>query len=126
VAQEGQPRGPADVRFRSVVTGENPSNHVLVDGDGESQGNLLSDARAASGGIALLGGDDRINEFFGGTLGTGLTPAFRGEKQAVLALVQDLVKVQKGQRPENDGGMDQAGGAKEESTQADDEAIGGS
>src|SRR5439155_16609341 len=28
--------------FRSVVTGENPSNHVFVDGDVESQANLLS------------------------------------------------------------------------------------
>ena len=58
VTNEGQPGWPPGARFRSVVTGENPSNHVFVDGDSESQGNLLSDARTAPGGIALLHLDD--------------------------------------------------------------------
>jgi hypothetical protein len=65
-----------------------------VDGDAERQSNLLGDARAAPGGIALFGGDNRVNEFFGRTLGTWLAHAFRGEKQVVLALGQDLLKVQ--------------------------------
>ena len=68
-------------------------NDVFIDGDAERQSNLLSDSRAAPGGIALFGGDNRVGEFFGRTLGTGLAPAFRGERQAVLALGQDLVKV---------------------------------
>jgi hypothetical protein len=80
------------------VTGENPSNDIFIDGDAERPGNLLSDSRAAPGGIALLGGDNRIHEFFGRALGTGLGPALRGEEQAVLALTKDLVKVQKGRR----------------------------
>jgi hypothetical protein len=37
VANEGQPGWTPGVLFRSVVTGENPSNHVFVDGDIESQ-----------------------------------------------------------------------------------------
>src|SRR5436189_728889 len=70
VSQDGAPGG----RFRSVVTGENPSNHVFVDGDVESQGNLLSDARTAPGGIALLDLDDGINEFSTGSSGPGPPP----------------------------------------------------
>ena len=91
---EGQPGWTPGGRFRSVVTGENPSNHVLVDGDGESQGNLLSDARTAPGGIALLHLDNGFKEFFVGSFGAGPTPALGGEEQAILALGHDLVKVQ--------------------------------
>jgi hypothetical protein len=43
VAQEG---------FRAIVTGENPSDNVLIDLDVESQGNLLSDPWTAPAGIA--------------------------------------------------------------------------
>ena len=64
VSNEGQPGWTPGVRFRSVVTGENPSNHVFVDGDVESQGNLLSNSRTAPGRIALLHLDDGFNEFF--------------------------------------------------------------
>src|ERR1700694_4872146 len=67
--------GPPGVRFRSVVTGENPSNHVFVDGDVESQGNLLSNSRTAPGGIALLHLDDGFKEFFVGSFGAGPTPS---------------------------------------------------
>jgi hypothetical protein len=56
------------------VTGENPSNNVFVDGEVESQGNLLSDARTAPGGIALLHLDDGFNEFFVGALWAGPAP----------------------------------------------------
>jgi hypothetical protein len=105
------------------VTGENPPNHVFVDGDVESQGNLLGNAGAAPGGIALLSGENRANEFFGGTLGTGLAPASRGEKQAVLALGQDLVKVQKGRRLQNNGRTDQPGRSHKQSAPTGDEAI---
>ena len=76
------------------MRGQDPPNHVFIDGDAERQSNLLSDSRAAPRGIALFGGDDRVNEFPRRTLGTGLAPAFRGEEQAVLALGQDLVKAQ--------------------------------
>ena len=36
VSKEGQPGWALGVLPRSVVTGENPSNHVFVDGDVES------------------------------------------------------------------------------------------
>ena len=63
VSNEGQPGWSPGVLFRSVVTGENPSNHVFVDGDVERPGNLLSNSRAAPGGIVLFHLDDGFNEF---------------------------------------------------------------
>ena len=68
VANEGQPGWTTGVLFRPIVAGENPSNDVFVDGDVESQGNLLSDSRAAPGGIALLHLDNSVDEFFVGSV----------------------------------------------------------
>src|SRR5438270_647179 len=75
VSNEGQPRWTPGALFRSVVTGKNPSNYVFFDGDVESQGQLLSDSRAAPGGIALLHLDDGFNEFLVGSFGARPTPA---------------------------------------------------
>jgi len=75
VANKGQPGWTTGVLFRPIVAGENPSNNVFVDGDVESQGNLLSDARTAPGGIALLHLDDGFNDFFAGSLWSGRTSA---------------------------------------------------
>jgi hypothetical protein len=103
VSKEGQPGWPPAVLPRSVVTGENPSNHVFVDGEVESQGNLLSNARTAAGGIAPLHLDHGFNEFFGGAFGAGPTPALGGEESAILAVPQSLVEAQEGRRFQNDG-----------------------
>src|ERR1017187_5520567 len=93
----------AHVICAQALTGENPSNHVFVDGDVESQGNLLSNARTAPGGIALLHLDHGFNEFFGGAFGAGPTPALGGEEPAILAVPQSLVEAQEGRRFQNDG-----------------------
>jgi hypothetical protein len=103
VSKEGQPGWTPGVLPRSVVTGENPSNHVFVDGEVESPGNLLSNARTAPGGIALLHLDHGFNEFFGGSFGAGPTPALGGEEPAILAVPQSLVEAQEGRRFQNDG-----------------------
>jgi len=76
------------------MPGQDAPNEVFIHRDAERQSNLLSDSGAAPGGMTLLGGDDRVPEFWGRTLGPGLAPAFRREKQAVLALDQNVVKVQ--------------------------------
>ena len=75
VAQEGQPGWTTGVLFRPIVAGENPSNNVFVDGEVESQGNLLSNSRTAPGGIDLLHLDDGFNEFLVRPLWSGPTPA---------------------------------------------------
>jgi hypothetical protein len=107
-----------------VIPGQDAPNDIFIDGNAERPGNLLSDSRAAPGGIALLGGDNRIPEFFGRAPGTGLEPALRGEEQAVLALGKDLVKVQKGRRLQNDGRTEQPGRPHKESAPTGDDAIG--
>ncbi|HEY6290094.1 MAG TPA: hypothetical protein VI455_00830 [Terriglobia bacterium] len=123
VTEESQPRRTVGVWLGVVMGGQDAANEVLVDWDAERQSNLLSDSWAAPGGIVLFGGDDRVNEFLGRTLGTGLAPAFRREEQAVLALGQNLVKVQQGRRFQNDGRTDQPGAPQEQSTPTGDEAI---
>src|SRR5437764_14482474 len=110
-------------RFRSVVTGENPSNHVLIDGDGESQGNLLSDSRTAPGGIALLHLDDGINEFSTGSSRPGPPPLLGREEAAILSVPQGLVKAQESRRFQNDGGTDQAGWPHQQSARTGEDAV---
>jgi hypothetical protein len=57
------------------VAGENAPNNVLIDLDAERQGDLLGDSRTAPGWIAILHLDHGFNEFFAGSLGSGLTTA---------------------------------------------------
>ena len=71
VSKESQPGWTTRVLSGRVVTGENPSNHVFVDGDVERSSNLLSDARTAPGGIALLHLDNGFNELFVGSFWAG-------------------------------------------------------
>ena len=51
------------------------TNYVFVDRSVRSQDILLRNSRTATGGIALLDLDDGVDEFFVGTLPSGLTPA---------------------------------------------------
>ena len=92
VAQKSQPRGTTGALSRPVMVGENPSNHVFVDGDVERQGDLLRDSRTAPVGITLLHFDDRMNEFCARTLRAGLPTAIRGEQHAILLLAHGFVK----------------------------------
>ena len=77
VAQERQPRGTPGGLSWPVVLGENPSNHVLVDGDVERQGQLLGDSRTAPVGITLLHFDDHTDEFCVRSFRAGLPTAIR-------------------------------------------------
>jgi hypothetical protein len=72
--------GAFRVLCRPKVGGENPSNHVFVDGRAKSPGHLLSDARTAPGGIALLHLDNGWDEFFVGPLFGPDLPPRRDEK----------------------------------------------
>jgi hypothetical protein len=62
------------------VSGENPSDNVLIDLDGESRGNLLSDPWTAPAGIALLCLDNGFNEFFAGAFWAG--PSFAPDEKS--------------------------------------------
>jgi hypothetical protein len=106
-----------------VLTGENPSHHVLVDGNSESQGNLLGDARTAPGGIALLHLDDGFHELLVGSFWAGPPLAPGREEAAILSVPQGLVEAQEGRRLQNDGRTDQAGRPHQQSAPTGDEAI---
>ena len=73
VSNEGQPGWTPGILFRSVVTGENPSNHVFVDGDAESQGNLLSMRGQPQVGSRCFIGTTASRSSWLGPLGPGLS-----------------------------------------------------
>ena len=123
VAEDSQPRRPAAVRPGSVMSGQNAPNDVLIHGDAKGPSNLLSDSRAAPGGIPSFGGDNDVNEVLRGTLRTGLGLAFRGEEEVVLALSEDLVKVQEGRRLQHDGRAGPPGGPHKQTAPTGEDAI---
>ena len=57
-----------------MVSGEDAANHVLVDLNAESQGDLLGNSGTTPRGIALLHLDDGFDQFLSGSLRTGLGP----------------------------------------------------
>ena len=92
MAQKSQPGGTTRVLSRPVVMGENPANHVFVDGDVERQGDLLGDSRAAPVGITRLPFDHRTDEFCARSFRAGPPSAIRGEQHEVLSLAHGFVK----------------------------------
>ena len=76
VTHESEPGWAAGVSNWSEVIGQDASDNVFIDGDAESQSNLLGDSRTAPGRIALFHFDNGVNEFFGRSLRTGLAPEF--------------------------------------------------
>ena len=106
--------GPTESVSRSVVMGENPSNHVFVNLDVERQGDVLGDSRTAPVGIALLHFDDRTDEFCARSFRAGLQSAIRAEQHAVLLLAQSFVKAKQCRRLQNDCGTEQTSGTYQE------------
>ena len=73
---------------------ENPADDVFVDVDAECQGDLLGDSLAAPSAIAPFHFNDRVNELFSRSFGTGPTDSFGGKQQSVLMLDQHFMKMQ--------------------------------
>ena len=71
VAKESQPGWTPGVRFRVGSDGRESFEPRLCRWGCRKPGNLLSNARAAPGGIALLHLDDGFDEFFVGSFWTG-------------------------------------------------------
>jgi hypothetical protein len=59
---------------------------------------LFSNLAAAESRISPLHLDNRINELFGRTFGSGAPTPFKAVEQAILAPHQGVMKVQKGGR----------------------------
>jgi hypothetical protein len=104
--------------------GQDAPDYVFINGDAESQGNLLSDSRAAPGWIALFCADHGIDEFFGGSLWTGLTPALRRKQYVVFLVYESFVEVQQGRGSQYDCRTAQTRRPHEQGAQSCDETIG--
>ena len=72
VSQDGPPESP----FRPVMNAEDTANHILVDGNAESRGNLLGDAKTIPG-IMPFQFNDGVDEF--------LMQSFRARRTPALA-----------------------------------------
>jgi hypothetical protein len=99
--------------FRSIVTSEDPSNRVFVDGNAESEGDLLSDAGTPPGGVVELHLEDGLNNFLTRSFGSRSAPALGGEKEAIFSILQGLMKGEKGGGFEYDRRTDEADGPEE-------------
>lgn len=124
VSEEGQPGRTGGMVFRSIVVDEDPSNGVFVDGNAESEGDLLSDAGTPPGRVAELHLEDGLNNFLTGSFWTRSAPAWGGEKEAIFSIFQGLMKGQKGRGFEYDRRTDEAGGPNEKRAQTGDQTIG--
>ncbi len=76
LTQESQPGPTAGVRSWWVISGQDASDNVLIHGNAESQGKLLSDSRTTPGGIMLFHVDNGVDEFPGRPFGPGLRRRF--------------------------------------------------
>src|SRR5215472_3371830 len=75
VAEERQPGWASRIRFRPVMNAEDTANHIFVDGNAESQRDLLGDAGTTPVEIAPFQFNDCLDEFFLRSFRARLTPA---------------------------------------------------
>ena len=117
VTEDREPGWPIRVWCRSAPHGENAPHHILVDGNTEGQGDLLSDPGTTPGRIPPFHIDDGGHDFLVGTLGARLLP-YLGREQAIFPLRQRLMEPQERGRSQDDRGTDQPAWADEERTDA--------
>src|ERR1700680_4203689 len=94
VTEGGEPRRPRRVWFRLVPNGENALHHILVNGNSEGPGDLLSDPWTSPGRIPLLHVDDRGHDFLVGSLWARLLPHLGREQQAIFPPFQRSMEAQ--------------------------------
>jgi len=104
VAEESEPRWASRIRFRPVMNAEDTANHILVDGNAESQADLLGDAGTTPVVIPPFPFNDCVDEFFIRSFRARLTPAVAREQYAVLSFGQHVVAMQQSGWLQDDGG----------------------
>jgi len=102
MSEEGQPRRTVGTWFGSEMDGEDPANHILINGSSESQVDLIGNLRASPSRIALFHLDNRADQIRCWPFRTGLAFLFWGKQQTILALHQHPVKTQKRRWLESD------------------------
>jgi hypothetical protein len=90
VAEERQPGWASRIRFRLVMNAEDTPNHILVDGNAESQRDLLGDAGTTPGAITPFQFNDCVDEFFIRSFPARRTPALERKQYAVLSFSSKL------------------------------------
>ena len=76
-----------------MVFGEDTPHDVFDDVQIEGQGDDQGDPRAAESGVAMLELDDCPDQRLRWTFGAGRGLPARGEEQAILALLQRVVRI---------------------------------
>ena len=94
VAEEREPGWTSRIRFRPVMKAEDTANHILVDCNAKSQGDLLGDAGTTPVEITPFQFNDCVDEFFTRSFRARRTPALERKQYAVLSFGQHVVEMQ--------------------------------
>ena len=105
------------------MNAEDTANHILVDGNAESQGDLLGDAGTTPVGITPFEFNDCVDEFFMRSFRATRTPALARKQHAVLSFSQHLVEMQQRGWLQDDGGTQNACRVHEKGAQTGDDTL---
>ena len=98
MTDEGEPGGPAAIRRRMVVAGQNPADHILINRYIEGECDLLRIAWVAPTRITPLHFDDSLDELFLRSLRAGSASPFGQEQKAIFPLDQRAVELKRSGR----------------------------
>ena len=123
VAEERQPGWASGFRFRLVMNAEDTPNHILVDGNAESQRDLLGDTGTTPVEITPFQFNDCVDEFFIRSFRARRTPALERKQYAVLSFSQHVVEMQQCGWLQDDGGTQNTRRLHEKGAQTGDETL---
>jgi hypothetical protein len=107
------------------MNAEDTANHILVDCNAESQGDLLGDAGTTPVEITPFQFNDCVDEFFMRSFRARRTPALARKQHAVLSFGQHVVEMQQRGWLQDDGGTQNACRVHEKGAQTGDETVRG-
>src|SRR5712691_6938953 len=123
VTEDGQPGRTRRVWRRSVPSGQNAPDNILVDANPEGQGDLVRDPWTTPCGIPLFHVEDGGHNFLVGSFWARLLPDLGREQQAIFPRRQRSMEPQERRGFQDDRGTDQPARTHEEHTHAGDDAT---
>src|SRR5262249_5526945 len=124
VTEHGEPGRPRRVWLRSGPRGENAAHDILVDGNVESQVDLLRDPWAPPLRISPCPVDDGGTKVAARSPRPRLLPCRGREQKAIFPRLQRPMKAQEGRGLQHDRGTDQPRRTHQERADAGNESIG--
>ena len=124
-AEECEPGWVCRIRLRPVMNTEDTVNHILVDGNAESQRDLLGDTGTTPVEITPFQFNDCVDEFFIRSFRARRTPALERKQYAVLSFSQHVVEMQQCGWLQDDGGTQNACLVHQKGAQTGDETLSG-